>query len=79
MGIAGRERRIGEHNAAWRRWFTANGAEPLHVTASFGVALYPDAGSGDELLSLAQLTVGRCGSYASLVMNGNRSVDTSAV
>jgi diguanylate cyclase (GGDEF)-like protein len=29
------------------------GAEPVHVTASFGVALYPEVGTGDELLSLA--------------------------
>jgi LPS sulfotransferase NodH len=31
-GIAGRVRRIEEHNAAWRRWFEANGVEPLAVT-----------------------------------------------
>jgi trehalose 2-sulfotransferase len=31
-GIAGRVRRIGEHNEAWRRWFAANGVDPLHVT-----------------------------------------------
>lgn len=31
-GITGRMRRIGEHNEAWRRWFGANGLEPLHVT-----------------------------------------------
>jgi LPS sulfotransferase NodH len=31
-GIAGRVRRIGEHNEAWRRWFEANGVEPLRVT-----------------------------------------------
>ena len=30
--IAGRVRRIEEHNAAWRRWFEANGVEPLNVT-----------------------------------------------
>jgi len=31
-GIAGRVRRIGEHNEAWRRWFETNRVEPLHVT-----------------------------------------------
>jgi trehalose 2-sulfotransferase len=31
-GITGRARRIGDHNQAWRRWFEANGVEPLHVT-----------------------------------------------
>ena len=31
-GIAGRVRRIDEHNGAWRRWFRANGTEPLHVS-----------------------------------------------
>jgi LPS sulfotransferase NodH len=30
--IAGRVRRIEEHNAGWRQWFEANGVEPLHVT-----------------------------------------------
>ena len=31
-GIAGRVRRIGQHNDAWRGWFEANGVEPLRVT-----------------------------------------------
>ena len=31
-GIAGRVRRIEEHNAAWSRWFETNGVEPLAVT-----------------------------------------------
>jgi trehalose 2-sulfotransferase len=30
--IAGRVRRIEEHTEAWRRWFEANGIEPLRVT-----------------------------------------------
>src|SRR5437588_374240 len=30
--IAGRVRRIEEHNAAWRSWFEANGVDPLHAT-----------------------------------------------
>jgi LPS sulfotransferase NodH len=30
-GVAGRIRRIEEHNEAWRRWFAANGIEALHV------------------------------------------------
>lgn len=30
--IAGRVRRIEEHNAAWRGWFAANSVEPLGVT-----------------------------------------------
>ena len=29
--IAGRVRRIEEHNAAWRRWFGSNGVHPLHL------------------------------------------------
>jgi LPS sulfotransferase NodH len=31
-GIAGRVRRIDEHTEAWRRWFDANGIEPLRLT-----------------------------------------------
>jgi LPS sulfotransferase NodH len=31
-GIAGRVRRIDEHTEAWRRWFEANGIEPLRLT-----------------------------------------------
>jgi len=31
-GIAGRIRRIEQHTEAWRRWFEANGIEPLRVT-----------------------------------------------
>ena len=31
-GIAGRVHRIEEHNEAWRRWFEANGIDPLHAT-----------------------------------------------
>jgi len=45
------------------------GAEPLHVTASFGVALYPDAGSGDELLTLADSAL-----YAAKAAGKNRVV-----
>ena len=31
-GIAARVRRIEEHTEWWRRWFEANGVEPLHLT-----------------------------------------------
>ena len=43
--------------------------EPLRVTASFGVALYPQAGSGDELLTLADAAL-----YAAKAAGKNRVV-----
>jgi diguanylate cyclase (GGDEF)-like protein len=45
------------------------GAEPLHVTASFGVAVYPQAASGDDLLSFADTAL-----YAAKAAGKNRVV-----
>lgn len=53
--IAGRVRRIGEHNESWRRWFAANGVEPLHVTYE-GLAADP-AGTARSVLEFAGVDV----------------------
>ena len=45
------------------------GAEPLRVTASFGVAVYPQAASGDDLLILADAAL-----YAAKAAGKNRVV-----
>jgi LPS sulfotransferase NodH len=43
-GIAGRVRRVEEHNDAWRGWFQANRVEPLRVTYE-DLAADPAAGA----------------------------------
>ena len=45
------------------------GPEPLRVTASFGVAVYPEAASGDDLLSFADAAL-----YAAKATGKNRVV-----
>jgi diguanylate cyclase (GGDEF)-like protein len=47
----------------------APGAKTFNVTASFGVAVYPEAGSGDELLTLADTAL-----YAAKADGKNRVV-----
>ena len=44
-------------------------AEPFRVTASFGVAVYPEAASGDDLLSFADTAL-----YAAKAAGKNRVV-----
>jgi LPS sulfotransferase NodH len=54
-GIAGRVRRIDEHNESWRRWFEANKVEPLAVTYE-GLAADP-VGTSRRVLEFAGVDV----------------------
>ena len=67
VGAEGLAERLRAELAALR--LLGPGEAPLHVTASFGVAVYPAAGSGDDLLTSADTAL-----YAAKAAGKNRVV-----